>query len=100
MYKMLERHLQDSLLLYLLVESLQFVYEISSFTGVLYKGGVLKNLSKFTEKHKKQSSGKACQKMFSKILQNAQRNIFAWVSFFITLQARNLKLSEAAIGDV
>ena len=40
-----------------MVEILQFVHEISSFPEVLYKGGDLKNFSKFTDKHKKQSSG-------------------------------------------
>ena len=35
-----------------------------------------------------------------KILQNSQINIFPGVSFLITLQAGNLKLSKAATGDV
>ena len=35
----------------------QFVHEISSFVEVHNKGGVLKNFSKFTDKHKKQSWG-------------------------------------------
>ena len=35
----------------------QLVNEISSFLEVLYKRGDLKNFSKFTDKHKKQSSG-------------------------------------------
>ena len=39
--------------LYLLVEDLQIVYEISSFSEVLYKRCVLKNVSKFTDKLKK-----------------------------------------------
>ena len=52
-------------LLYLMVEILQLVHEISSFPEVLYKRYVLKNLSKFTEKkHKKQSSGGALTKAF------------------------------------
>ena len=38
--------------------------------------------------------------MLIKILQNSQINIFALVSFLIKLQAGNLKLSEAATGDV
>ena len=40
-----------------LLEILQLVHEIRSFPEVLYKRGVLKNFSKFTDKHKKQSSG-------------------------------------------
>ena len=43
--------------MYLVVEILQLVLEISSFPEVLYKRAVLKNFSKFTDKHKKQSSG-------------------------------------------
>ena len=68
---------------------------------VLYKRSVLKNVSKFTDKHKKQSSGGVLSKvkMSLKILQNSQKNIFAVVSFLIKLQAGNLKLSEAATGD-
>ena len=53
---MLENHLRNSFLLYLLVEILQLVYEISSFPEVLYKTGVLKNFPIFTDKHKNQPS--------------------------------------------
>ena len=68
---------------------------------MLYKRSVLKN-SKFTDKHNKQSSGGVLSKvkMSLKILQNSQKNTFAVVSFLIKLQAGNLKLSEAATGDV
>ena len=64
---------------------------------MLYKRSVLKN-SKFTDKHKKQSSGGVLskEKMSLKILQN----IFAVVSFLIKLLAGNLKLSGAATRDV
>ena len=67
---------------------------------MLYKRSVLK-YSKFTDKHKKQSSGGVLskEKMSLKILQNLQKNIFAVVSFLIKLQAGNLKLSGAATGD-
>ena len=69
---------------------------------MLYERNVLKDYSKFTNKHKKQSSGGVLskEKMFLKILQNSQKNIFAGVSFLIELQAGNLKLSEAATGDI
>ena len=69
---------------------------------VLYKRSVLKNFSKFTDKRKKQSSGGVLskEKVFLKILRNPQKNVFAGVSFLITLQAENLKLSEAATRDV
>ena len=68
---------------------------------MLCKITVLKN-SKFTDKHKKHSSGGVLskEKMFLKILQNSQKNIFAVVSFIMKLQAGNLKLSGAATGDV
>ena len=39
------------------MEILQLVHEIRSFPEVLYKRGDLKNFSKFTDKHRKQSSG-------------------------------------------
>ena len=83
-----------------MVEILQFVHEISSFPEVLCKGGDLKNFSKFTDKHKKQSSGGVLSKRVLKILQNSQINIFAGVYFFIKLQGGNLKLSEAANGGI
>ena len=54
---MLEKHLINTFLLYVVVEIGQLVNEISSFPEVLYKRGDLKNFSKFTDKHKKQSSG-------------------------------------------
>ena len=38
--------------------------------------------------------------MFLKILQISQKNVFAGVPFLIKLQAGNLKLSEAATGNV
>ena len=43
-------------LLYLLVEIQQLVHKTSSFPDILYKKGVQKNFSKFTDKNKKQSS--------------------------------------------
>ena len=69
---------------------------------MLYKRSVLKNVSKFTDKHKKQSSGGVLskEKMFLKILQNSQKNIFSGVSLLIKLLAGNLKPSEIATGDV
>ena len=88
--------------MYLVVEILQLLHEISSFPEVLYKRSVLKNFSKFTDKYKKQSSGGVLwkEKMFLKIFQNLQKNIVAGVPFLIELQAGNLKLSEATTGDV
>ena len=92
---MLEKYLWNSFLLYLVVQILQLLHEISSFPDVLYQRSVLKNFSKFTDKHKKQSSGVLSkEKMFWKFLQNSQKNIFTGGSFLIKLQAGYLKLSE------
>ena len=68
---------------------------------MLYKRSVLKNFSKSTEKHEKQSFGgvvkrKDVLKDFAKFTEK----IFAGVPFLIKLQAGNLKLSEAAPEDV
>ena len=49
-----------------MVQTLQLVHGISSFPEVLYKKNVLKNFSKFTEKHKKQSSGSVLSKIVLK----------------------------------
>ena len=72
---MLEKHLWNRFLLHLVIETLQLVHEVSSFPQVLYKIGALKNFWKFTEKHK------------------------TGVFLLIKLQAENLKLTEAAVGD-
>ena len=72
LYKMLEKHLWNSFLLYLVVEFLQLVYETSSFPEVLYKRSVLKNFPKITDKQKKQSSGNFRQGRHPLTL------IFAW----------------------
>ena len=55
---------------------------------MLYKVGDLKNVSKLQVQ------------MFLTILQNTQKNVFAEVPFSENLHAGNLKLSEAATGDV
>ena len=48
---------KNTFLLYVVVEIGQLLKEISSFPEVLYKRGDQRNFSKFTDKHKKQSSG-------------------------------------------
>ena len=48
--------------MYLLVDILQHVDEISSFSEVLYKRDVLENFLNFTDKLKSQSSGSALSK--------------------------------------
>ena len=82
-YKMLEKHLRNSFSLYLLVEILQLVHEISSSSEVLYERGVLKNFSQFTDKLKKQSSGgvlsKYVLKNFAKLTgKHLCRNLFVY----------------------
>ena len=52
---MLENHMGNSFLMNVF-EIPQLVHEICSFLEVLYKKSVLKSFSKFTDKHKKQSS--------------------------------------------
>ena len=82
-YKMFEKHLWNSFSLYLLVEILQLVHEISSSSEVLYERGVLKNFSQFTDKLKKQSSGgvlsKYVLKNFAKLTgKHLCRNLFIY----------------------
>ena len=96
---MIEKHLRNSFSLYLLLEILQLVHEVSSFSEVLYKRSVMKNCSKFTEKLKKQSSGgvlsKDVHKNFAKFTeQHLCRNLLK-----LSRAVTNLKLSEAATGD-
>ena len=67
---------------------------------VLYKRGVLKNFSKFSDKHKEQSSEGVLSKDVLKNFEKLTKNIFAGVSFLTKLQVRNLKLPEAAAGDL
>ena len=63
LFKMLQKHLWNSFLLYLVVEILQLVHE----TKVLYKRGVLKSFSKFSDKNKEQKSGGVLSKEVLKI---------------------------------
>ena len=68
---------------------------------MLYKTGVLKNFSKSSDKHKKQSSGGVLSKdVLKNFVKFAENNIFAGVSLLTKLQAGNLTLAEAAAGYV
>ena len=84
LYKMLENHLWNSFSLYLLVEILQLAHEISSFSEVIYKRDDLKNLLKFIDKLKKQSSegvlSKHALKNFCKIHRKTsfRESLFQW----------------------
>ena len=62
--------------------------------------GDLKNFSKLQVNTKGSHPEVFCKKMFLKILQISHKNVFAGVPFLIKLQAGNLKLSDAATGNV
>ena len=66
---------------------------------MLSNRGVLKKISKFTDKLKKQSSGGVLSKDLIKNFAKFTKKVFAGISL-IKLQAGNLKLSEAITGDV
>ena len=87
-------------LLYLVVGILQLVHEISSFPEVLYERDDLKNCSKWQVNTRSSHREVFCKNMFLKIFQNSQKNVLAGVPFLIKLQTGNLKLSEAATGDL
>ena len=79
---------------------LQLVHKISSFPEVTCKRGVLKNFSKFPDKHKNQPSAgilfKGVPKHFAKLAEKPS----LLEAFLIKLQPGNLKLPEADTGDV
>ena len=87
-------------LLYLVVGILQLVHEITSFPEVLYERDDLKNFSKWQVNTRSSHREVFCKNMFLKIFQNSQKNVLAGVPFLIKLQTGNLKLSEAATGDL
>ena len=69
-----------------MVEILQLIHEISSFPELLYKIGDLKNFLKLQVNTKSSHPEVFCKKMFLKILQISQKNVFAGVPFLIKLQ--------------
>ena len=84
----------------MLVEILQLINEISSFSEVLYKKDNLKNFLKFTDKLKNQSFRSVLSKDFLKNFENFTEKHLCRNFFLIKLQAGNLKMSETATGDV
>ena len=78
---MFEKHLRNSFSLYLVVEILQLAHEMNSFPEVLYKRGVLKNLSKFSDKHKRQSSGGVLSKDVLKNFAKFTEKSLCWNHF-------------------
>ena len=69
-------------LLYLVVEILQLVHEISSFPEVLYKRCELKNFSSFTDEHKKQPFGSVLSKDVLKNFGKFKEKSFCWSLIF------------------
>ena len=67
---------------------------------MLYERSVLKNFSKLTDKHKKQSSGGVLSKdVLKNFAKFTEKHIFR--SFFFNKAAGwDLKLPEAATGDI
>ena len=82
-----------------MVETLVLAHETSSFSKVLCKRDVLKNILKFTDKLKKQSSGGALSKDVLNNFAKFTNNIFAGISF-LKLWTGNLRLSEKTTGNV
>ena len=64
---------------------------------MLYKSGVLKNFSKFADKHNKQSSVGILSRDVLKFFAKFTDKLFARFSLVIKFQAGNLKVPEAAI---
>ena len=92
---MLEKHLWNSLLLYLVVEVLQLVHEIRySIKEEFWKTSQNSNINPRSS-HREVF----CQKIFLKSLQNSHKKIFAGVSFLRKLQAGNFKPAEVAAGE-
>ena len=64
------------------------------------KIGDQKNFSELQVNTRSSHQEVFCKKMFLKILQISQKNVFAGVHFITKLQAGNLSLAEAATGNV
>ena len=80
LYKMLENHLWNSFLLYCKFEKiLELVHEISSFPEMLLKELFWKTFQNLPINTRSSRPEVFCQKIFLKILQNSQKNIFARV---------------------
>ena len=79
-----------------MIEILQLVHEMSSFPDVLYKRGVLKNFPKFTEKHKKQSSGGVLSKDVLKYLAKFTEKHLCWSLFFNRVAGWKLEIVRSS----
>ena len=65
-----------------MVEILHLVHKISSFLEVFYKRGDLKNFSRFTDKHFKQSSAGVLSKDILKSFAKFTEKRLCWSLFF------------------
>ena len=83
-----------------MAEILQIVHKITTFPEVLHTRGDPKNFSKFTDTHKKESSGGVLSIDVLKNFAKFTDKHLCWSLFLIKLQAGHLKLSGAATGDV
>ena len=79
-----------------MVEILQLLCEISSFSEALYKRGVLKHFLKFSKKHKKQSPG-GVKRCYQK--KHLCRSLLFNKIGDLNWQSCSLKLAETATGD-
>ena len=71
--------------MYLVAEILHLVHGIRNFPEVLYKKVILKNFTKFSNKHKKQSSGGVLSKDVDKTFANfAGKNLQSVSLYFET----------------
>ena len=59
-----------------------FLLTMCTWNRVLYKRGVLKNFSKFSDKHKEQSPGGGLSKNVLKILQDSHKKDLCWSLIF------------------
>ena len=97
LYKMLDKHLWNSFSLYLLVGILQVAHETSSFSEVLYKKKVFWKASQNSQINTRTVIRRCSVKRFVLKIWQTEKHL---CSFLIKLQTGNLKLPEAATGDV
>ena len=68
---------------------------------MLYKRGVLKNFSKFSDKHKEQSSGGVLSKdVLKNFVKFTEKNIFAGVSFLKKLEKQPLEIVQISLEKI
>ena len=68
------------------IEILQLAHKIACFPETLYKRGVLKNFSKFSDKHKKESFRGVLSKGVLKNFANVAGKYLCWSLFLIKFE--------------